>query len=109
MIDSPYADKTMCCATSKTRYKKCRDKERYHCSAGSKLANEGFVRMKKARLHPLRCALVLIAASGLAGSVAAQPYPSRPIRLILPFAAGGSIDVVARPIAQSLGDALGQQ
>ena len=45
----------------------------------------------------------------LTGAAAAQPYPAKPIRLILPFAAGGSIDVVARPLAQSLGDALGQQ
>src|SRR5690606_37996943 len=36
-------------------------------------------------------------------------YPSRPIRLIVPFPAGGSTDVVARLIAERLGQKFGQQ
>lgn len=39
----------------------------------------------------------------------AQAYPERTITLVVPFAAGGSTDVVARVIAQKMGDALGQQ
>ena len=42
------------------------------------------------------------------GLVAAQPYPAKPIRLIVPFAAGQGADVAARLIAQKLGDDLGQ-
>lgn len=39
---------------------------------------------------------------------AADNYPSRPIRLVVPFAAGSGTDAVARITAKELGDALGQ-
>jgi len=38
----------------------------------------------------------------------AQAYPTRPITMIVPFAAGGSLDVVGRLVAQRMGTALGQ-
>jgi tripartite-type tricarboxylate transporter receptor subunit TctC len=52
------------------------------------------------------CALLLIAAITQCG---AQPYPARPVRAIVPYAAGGGVDVVARLIAPRLGERLGQQ
>src|SRR6266850_6818961 len=48
---------------------------------------------------------VLLCAAALAQ---AQPYPARPIRLIVPFPPGGGNDTVARAIAQQLGPDLGQ-
>lgn len=44
-----------------------------------------------------------------AGSVLAQGYPSRPIRLIAPYPPGGGIDATARIVAQALTERLGQQ
>jgi len=52
-------------------------------------------------------ALAAIAAS--APQLPAQTYPSKPVRLIVPYTAGGDTDVVARMIAPKLGEALGQQ
>ncbi|MGV3655174.1 MAG: Bug family tripartite tricarboxylate transporter substrate binding protein [Noviherbaspirillum sp.] len=57
-----------------------------------------------------RAVLVTLAASALAcsGLAAAQAYPSKPIRMIVPYAAGGSTDLTARLVAKSLAGSLGQ-
>lgn len=49
----------------------------------------------------------LAAACLLAFSASAQQYPSKPIRIIVPQSAGGSTDLVARPLAQQLAQTLG--
>jgi len=51
---------------------------------------------------------VLIIASTAGVAVLAQPYPAKPIHLLIPFTPGGSQDVIGRLLAQKLGDALGQ-
>lgn len=49
------------------------------------------------------------AAFLVAGAASAQTYPSKPMTLVIPFAAGGPTDVVGRLIAQSMSKTLGQQ
>lgn len=55
------------------------------------------------------CLLAGVLALGAAvGPAQAQNYPNRPIRMILPFAAGGAGDTFARPLVQTLSQSLGQ-
>ena len=55
----------------------------------------------------VRLSLAAVAAATLlSGVAAAQPYPSRPVRIVVGFQAGGGTDIAARVIAQKLADAL---
>src|SRR5688572_27833405 len=63
-------------------------------------------------LFSSRSALIVLLLPFLSASfpvVAGESYPSRPVRLIIPFAAGGGADIVARVIAKGLSERLGQQ
>lgn len=59
----------------------------------------------------VRAALVACVACGIlfGGIAPAQAYPDRPVRLIVPYGAGGNADTLARIVAERLGQALGQQ
>jgi tripartite-type tricarboxylate transporter receptor subunit TctC len=52
--------------------------------------------------------LLALALSSATGAFAQSPFPSKPLRIIVPFAAGGATDVLARVIAAPLGEKLGQ-
>ncbi len=55
-----------------------------------------------------RWAFAAVASIAFAGAAAAQDYPSRSIRLIVPYGAGGASDVMARYLGQKLSETLGQ-
>jgi tripartite-type tricarboxylate transporter receptor subunit TctC len=57
----------------------------------------------------LAASLVAAAFTALPGLVAAQGYPARPMRLVVPFPPGGSTDILARALGQKLAEVWGQQ
>ena len=59
-------------------------------------------------IHLWRCLCAVLASATLAGAAWSQAYPTRPITLVVPFAAGGPTDVVARALSGPMGKALGQ-
>jgi hypothetical protein len=70
--------------------------------------------MKHHRTHSPRrrllgACLALLSLLGLTGTANAQNWPDKPIKLLVPFAAGGNIDVTGRLMAARLSETLGQQ
>ncbi len=59
-------------------------------------------------LHRLAALAVLIAASACLTSAHAQPYPNKPIKAIVPFAAGSATDQIGRAFAEKMAATLGQ-
>jgi tripartite-type tricarboxylate transporter receptor subunit TctC len=51
---------------------------------------------------------IVAAAVAFAGGAAAQTYPSKPVRIVVPFAAGGAVDTLARMIGNKLSESMGQ-
>ena len=56
--------------------------------------------------HLLKIALLTLSFSAL--TAAAQPYPNRPVKVIIPFPPGGTLDTVGRMLAQKLSEQMGQ-
>jgi tripartite-type tricarboxylate transporter receptor subunit TctC len=59
-------------------------------------------------MKKLLSVVAVATAAAFAAPAAAQKYPERPIRLIVPFAAGGTSDLMGRVVGAKLGEALGQ-
>lgn len=55
-----------------------------------------------------RLACSLLASMTFASLAVAQTFPSKPVRIVVPFGAGGVADLTARTVAQKLGESLGQ-
>jgi tripartite-type tricarboxylate transporter receptor subunit TctC len=55
------------------------------------------------------CRFIVAALTGLAVNAGAQTYPAKPIRVVVPFPAGGAADILARSLGQELTKSWGQQ
>src|SRR3989441_7811552 len=61
--------------------------------------------MKRLLLHRICAAALAVAAT----STLAQGYPARPVKIVVPFAAGGVADITARVLSQKMAESMGQQ
>jgi tripartite-type tricarboxylate transporter receptor subunit TctC len=59
-------------------------------------------------LKPIRFLLLGLATSLMSIGLAAQTYPNKPIKFIVPFTAGSATDIVARTVAEAMGKSMGQ-
>ncbi len=60
-------------------------------------------------IRPLLLRGIAIAAATVVSGVNAQPYPAKSIRMVVPYAPGGGVDIIARATAQELAKRVGQQ
>ena len=65
--------------------------------------------MKLTKNLPILALVVASIGAALAPAVQAQDFPKQPIKLVVPWAPGGNVDITARAVAPSLSEILGQQ
>ncbi|QGS33487.1 tripartite tricarboxylate transporter substrate binding protein (plasmid) [Cupriavidus metallidurans] len=63
---------------------------------------------RRTALRMLAGAAIVVAAVPTGSAFAADHWPSKPITLVVPFASGGTTDIIGRAVGQRLGEALGQ-
>jgi tripartite-type tricarboxylate transporter receptor subunit TctC len=86
-----------------------RNRKREICTSGSVRDEDGQPPHLLGRRTFLHLAAAAAALPAVSRAVQAQAYPSRPVRLIVPIAAAGATDIIARLIGQWLSERLGQQ
>src|SRR4051812_1280810 len=59
-------------------------------------------------MRPIAWLLAPIVFASLGAPLSAQQFPSKPITLVVPYAAGGNVDISARVLQAGIGDSLGQ-
>lgn len=77
-------------------------------SGGSWLDNNGAKHLEEKKVNKIKI-LIITCGSMLAFATNAQPYPSKPVRIVVPYSAGGGTDTVTRALAQRMADSMGQQ
>lgn len=60
-------------------------------------------------LKNLMLSLTMVSAAILCPAARAQEFPSRPVRIVVPWPPSGNVDITARTVAPALAEALGQQ
>src|SRR5262245_50155024 len=78
---------------------------------GAFVVGRALIASRKSRMPRLASLLLAVAVVFLAltASVTAQDYPTKPVRMIVPFPPGGGSDVTARVLAAALSERLGRQ
>lgn len=71
------------------------------------MKNADMNRVFRGRLQVAKWLALLFCATLIPGAALAQNYPNKPIRIIVPFAAGGAVDVVARAVGQRMSEQMG--